>query len=42
MVGSKPHIAMHALQKIYEVIDFKQMQPNDRTVSYCWLAANII
>ena len=43
MVGGKPHIAMHVLQKVYEEAEFlTKKKVDEKMLSYYWLAANII
>lgn len=42
MIVNKKHIAMHALQKIYEEADFRNRKIDDKMLSYCWLANGII
>lgn len=43
MVGSKPHMAMHMLQKIFEVAGFESKKKvDDKMLSYYWLGANVI
>lgn len=42
MIASKPHVAMHVLQKVYESAGFQKKKMDDKMLSYFWLAANII
>lgn len=42
MIVNKKHIAMHALQKIYEEADFRNKKLDEKMLSYCWLACGII
>ena len=42
VVDKKPHLPLHILEKIFELANFKNSKPSDKTLSYYWLAANLI
>ncbi len=41
-MDKKPHLPLHILEKIFELANFKNNKPSDKTLSYYWLAANLI
>jgi hypothetical protein len=42
LAKKKPHVPLHALEKILEHANFKNSKTSEKTISYLWLAVNLI